>query len=225
MSLMIKEMPLEEKPRERLQKYGVSSLSNEELLAILLRCGTKNVSAKEVAMNILMSIGKLNNLNNINIQQLSAIKGVGKVKAMTIISALELGRRIYLSNETAKVRILNTQIIYELFKNQFKFETQEKFIAIYLNTKREILEYKTLYIGTVNELAAHPREIFKDAFTLSASFIIIIHNHPSGDPEPSRADKELTKQIEETGLIIGIPLIDHMIFGHNTYSSYYEHEW
>jgi len=225
MSLMIKEMPIEEKPRERLLKYGVNSLNNEELLAILLRCGTKNISAKEVAMNILMSIGKLNNLNNINIQQLSAIKGVGKVKAMTIITALELGRRIYLSNETTKVRVLNTNIIYELFKNQFKFETQEKFIVIYLNTKREIIEYKTLYIGTVNESVAHPREVFKDAFTLSASFIIIIHNHPSGDPTPSKADKELTKQIEKSGQIIGIPLIDHMIFGNNTYSSYYEHEW
>lgn len=225
MSLMIREMPIEEKPRERLLKYGVTSLSNEELLAILLRCGTKNISVKEVAMNILISIEKLNNLDNISINKLATIKGVGKVKAMTIISALELGRRIYLSNEPAKIRIKTTDIVYELFKNKFKFATQENLIAIYLNPKREIIEYKTIYIGTVDSSVAHPREIFKEAFNLSASSIIIIHNHPSGDPTPSKDDIAFTKKIEKTGEIMSIPLIDHMIFGHNSYSSYYAEKW
>ena len=225
MSLLIKELPESEKPRERLLRFGVNSLSNEELLAVLLRTGVKNHSVKDVAMSILKNLNNLNELDKISINRLADLKGVGQIKAMTIIAAVELGRRVYLQEETNKIKANSTTIIYELFKNKFKYVTQEKLIAIYFNTKLRIIEYKTIFIGTVDSSTVHPREIFKEALNLSASSIVIIHNHPSGDPTPSKNDIEFTKKIIETGQIMQIPLIDHIIFGNNIYSSYIEHKW
>ena len=222
---MIREMPHDEKPRERLLKYGATNLSNEELLAILLRTGIKNISAKGVAMNILKNYSSINDLEKTTINKLASIKGVGEIKAMIIIAAIELGRRVYLKEEKLKIKANSTDLIYELFKNKFMFVNQEKLIAIYLNVKKEIIDYKTIFVGTVDSSIGHPREVFKEALNFSASFVILIHNHTSGDPTPSKADIEFTRKIEKTGEIMSIPLIDHMIFGNNSYSSYYSDKW
>ena len=214
-----------EKPRERLLLYGASNLSNEELLSILLRTGTKNTSVKTVAMNILKELSSLNDLDKIGINRLATVKGVGEIKAMSIIAALELGRRIYLDNITKKAKLNNTEIIYEMFKNKFKYANQEKLIAIFLNIKKEMISYKTIFIGTIDGSTVHPRDVFREALNISASYIIIIHNHPSGDSTPSVKDIEFTKDIEKTGLIMSIPLIDHIIFGNNNFSSYFDSKW
>ena len=219
-------MPESEKPRERLMTYGVGSLSNEELLAILLRTGVKNISVKTVAMNVLKEISTLRDLDSISINKLANVKGVGEIKAMSILAALELGKRVYLNTgEKRKVKVMGTDIIYELFKNEFLYEKQEKVIAIYLNIKNEIIAHKTIFIGTLNASTTHPRDIYREALNLSAASLIIIHNHPSGDPTPSENDIKFTKQIEETGKIMSIPLIDHIIFGNNSFSSYYDEKW
>ncbi len=223
--MMLKELPKEEQPRERLMRYGIKKLTNEELLAILIRSGTKNYSVKDLAMIILKTLNNLTDLNKISIHKLSKIKGIGNVKAMSIIAALELGKRVYLSKETKDIKINNSELVYQTFKNKFKFETQEKLLAVYLDPKNKVIDYKIIFIGTVNSSTVHPREIFKEALNLSASKIIIIHNHPSGDPSPSIADILFTKQIIKTGEIMAIPLIDHLIIGHNKYSSYLKDKW
>lgn len=223
MTLLIKEIPKIERPRERLKKYGVNSLSNEELLAIILRTGTKNTSVKELSMNILKELDNLHDLTNLSISSLTKIKGVGEVKAITLISTIELGRRIYLdNNDQDKILLNNVSAVYELFKNKYKDTYQEEFVVVYLDTKKKLITYKTLFKGTVNESIVHPREIFKEAFKLSASSIICIHNHPSGDPTPSQSDNTLTKYIFDTSKIMLIPLLDHLIIGSNSYYSYLE---
>lgn len=218
-------MPEYEKPRERMILYGKESLSNEELLAILLRTGTKNTSVKTVAMNVLRELSSLSELESVGINKLSLVKGVGKIKAITIIAALELGKRIYLNSEPIKIKANSSDIIYNLFKSKFKYAHQEKLIAIFLNTKKEIIDSKVIFVGTVDASTTHPRDVFREALYLSATSIIMIHNHPSGDPTPSIQDIEFTKKIEETGKIMSIPLIDHIIFGNNTYSSYLVEKW
>ena len=223
--MIIKEMPTAEKPRERLIAYGKESLSNEELLAIILRTGTKNKSAKEVALAILKDLNHINELNTTSINKLSKINGVGKIKALTIIASLELGKRVYAKKDIPNIKLNNTDLVYSLFQDKFKDINQEQLIAIYLNNKNKIIEYKTIFIGTVNASIAHPREILKEALNLSATSFIVIHNHPSGDPTPSIADISFTIQIEKSANIIDIKLIDHLIFGNNTYSSYRNDKW
>ena len=222
---LIRELPEYEKPRERLLIYGVKSLSNEELLAILLRSGTKNVSVKSLAMQVLQQINGLQDLNHISINKLSNIKGIGEIKAMSIIAALELGRRIYSEANPQKVKVRGTAIIYNLFKGKFKGEVQEKLIAIYLNAKNEIIAHKVIFIGTVDASYVHPRDIYREALNLSATYVIVIHNHPSGDATPSQNDIVFTKQLVGVGEIMSIPLIDHVIFGNNSYSSYKDQKW
>lgn len=225
MSPLIKELPEQEKPRERLLHYGANNLSNEELLAIILRTGCQKTSVKELASMLLVTVGNIAKLEEISMNKLAQIKGIGIVKAITIKASLELGKRVIEGDSPLKVKANNTSIIYNLFKNKWTYKNQEQLIAVYLDVKKQILSYKTIFIGTVDSSTVHPREIFKEALNLSASFVIIMHNHPSGNATPSKNDILFTKQIIETGIIMGIPLIDHIIFGDNSYTSYYENKW
>jgi len=220
--MIIKEMANYEKPRERLLNYGAGNISNEELLAIIIRTGTKRESSKIVATKILSEYGSVENLKDANIENLKNIKGVGLVKAIEIMASIELGKRVYNSTPKKQEIFNNTTIIFNEFKSLFIGEKQEVFYALYFDSKQKLLNYKLLFKGTLNCTTVHPREIFKEAFLLSASSIIVIHNHPSGDVLPSVPDVEVTKQIEKVSNLMGIKFLDHIIMSEDKYFSFYE---
>lgn len=219
---MIKDIIKSERPRERLLEVGEKSLSNEELLSIILKTGTKNISVKDLSRKILNEIKDISNLKDMTYNKLIKIKGIGTVKAIEILASLELGRRVYYRNVKQKIKLNNTTLVFEHFKNLFIDETQENFYALYLNTKTELISYKLLFKGTINTSVVHPREIFKYAFLESANSIIVIHNHPSNNATPSKEDIELTNKLFEIGNIMAIPVIDHIIIGIDNYYSFYE---
>ena len=211
-----------EKPRERLKLYGVNSLSNIELLSILLRTGKRNKTVEDISKEVLSKINNINDLNELSIDELMSINGIKLAKACTIISALELGKRVYLSNNKKDVILNNSKIIYEYFKHLFIYEKQELLYGIFLDSKNKLITYKMIFKGTLNESVVHPREIFKEAIKASSKSIIIIHNHPSGDFTPSIIDIDFTNTMIESGKIIGIKLLDHLIFSDKGYYSFFE---
>ncbi|MEG2511297.1 MAG: DNA repair protein RadC [Bacilli bacterium] len=219
--MLVKNINDEDKPRERFLKFG-ANISNEELLAIIIRCGTKDISCKDLAQSVLNLGTCIQDLNNTTINDLIKIKGIGKSKAISILASLEFGKRVFYEKNMNNVIFNNTNKIYEYFKSNFLLLKQEYFYAVFLDTKNKLISYKLLFIGTINKSIAHPREIFKEAVKLSATYVIIMHNHPSGDCSPSKEDIELTNNIKLSGDMIGIKLIDHIIFGNNEYYSFYE---
>ena len=220
--MKVKDMPASLKPRERMIKYGVENLSDVDLLSIIFRTGTKNTNVKEVASNLLSSIGSINNLTNIGIRELSKIKGVGCVKAITLLASIELGKRVVNKEIELNMVLSNGELVNNAFKSLFINETQEKVLAIFLDTKKRLISYKVIFIGTLDKSIIHPREIFNEAIKESASSIILMHNHPSKDIEPSKEDILITNKIQECGDIIGIPLIDHIITNGKEYYSFYD---
>ena len=218
-----KNIPESDKPREWLYQYGRENLSDEELISIILKTGTKGMSVKEVSLKLLENVGDIKKLKDIGINTLMGINGIGKVKAIEIKAAIELGRRIYIENKKLGGIILNNSLkIYEYFKDLIGDKKQEYFYTVYVDTKGRYIDKKCLFVGTINNSIVHPREIFKEAYLLSANGIICIHNHPSGDPTPSKEDIMITRKIKEIGMIHGIKLIDHIIVGMDSYYSFYE---
>ena len=221
--MKIKEIPEHERPRERLLEVGASNISNEELLSILIKTGTKNNSVKDIANLVLKKIESINNLENININTFSDISGLGKVKTIELMAAIELGRRIFLmKNNNKNIIYNNPNIIYENNIYLFKGKKQEYFYCLYLDNRNNLIERKLLFMGTINRSIVHPREIFKEAYLVSASKIICMHNHPTGDITPSMEDIRLTKSLIEIGKLQGISIADHLIMGDNSYYSFYD---
>lgn len=221
--MLIKEIPESERPRERLMKYGVSSLSNEELLAILLKTGSKGISAKDLAINILKKVGSISKLKDINIHTFDDIKGLGIVKKIELVVLVELGKRIYLENNSVrKIQYTNPEIIFNDNKYLFQGLKQEYFYVFYLDSKKNLIERKLLFMGTVDRSLVHPREVFKNAYLCSASGIVCMHNHPSGDLIPSKSDLEITKTLVEIGRIQGINVLDHLIVSDKNYFSFFD---
>ena len=218
---MMKDYLITEQPRERFVKYGSKSLSDEELLAILFRTGVKDKNVKEVARDMLNSIKGIKNLNNSSYQEIAKLKGIGEVKAITLFAALELGKRV-LEEENQIIKINTGKDIFNLFKYDLAMEKQEKLIGVFLDNKNQIIAKEIIFIGTVNSSVVHAREVFKLAVKYSAVKIIIVHNHPSGNPLPSKADDIYTNSLIKSGDMIGIPVIDHIIIGKNSYYSYLE---
>ena len=218
-----KEIPNEDKPRERLLLYGTECLSNEELLMILLRTGTKNLSVKEIADNLLVYLKDIRNLRNITYNKLIGIEGIGKVKAIELLASVELARRINNNiNDVDLINCTNPTNIINYFLDLFKDKKQEEFYVLYLDNKKKYIDKKKLFVGSINTSIAHPREIFKEAYLLSASYIICIHNHPSGDSTPSREDIVITNNLKQIGELHAIYLVDHIIIGKDNYYSFYE---
>lgn len=214
----IKELIEEERPIERFLRVG-KNVSNEELLAILINHGMKNKSSKDLAINILEKLDKIEDLKNITYEELIKIDGIGTKKAVTILAALELGNRVINNRKLElKEKMTDPSILYEHYKVVLENCYQEHFYCIYLVNQKRIIKEKLLFVGTINYSIVHPREIFKEAYTLSATSIICIHNHPSLDITPSKEDKILTKNLKEVGNILGIPIIDHIIIGDGYYS-------
>lgn len=219
MKYYLHELPNDNLPRERLAKLGASSLSDYELLAIILRTGTKNESVIEMSKKLLAEFKHISNLNNTTISELMEIKGIGSTKAIELLAAIELGRRVNSLN-IAKVTIMSSQDIFNYLKYRMQSLTQEQLIAIYLNVKSEIIDTKILTIGTANQTIIDPKEVMKWALKLSSSHVVIAHNHPSGDPTPSRQDIASTDYLISFAKSLDITIVDHIIIGQNKYFSF-----
>ncbi len=223
MSYKMMDVPRSERPRERFLKQGVSSLTNQDLLSIILKNGTKGQNVQEVALLLLETFGGVDKLSNMSIVNLSKIKGIGPVKAMELLCCLELGKRIYLNSNTEVGVVLDhPEAIYKNMRYLFYGKKQEYFYCLYLNQKQQLIERKLLFMGTINRSVVHPREVFKEAYLASASSIVCVHNHPSNDLHPSREDLNFTNSLVEIGKIQGIPIADHLIIGETGYYSFYE---
>ena len=221
--LKFKNIPNSDKPRERLYMYGSEYLSNEELISIILKTGTKNYSVKEVSLKLLEYIGDITKLKDIWLLSLTSIEGIGRVKDIELKAALELGRRVYNSNNNIdRIKLNNPLVIYNYFNGILKDKKQEYFYTIYLDNKGNLLDKKCLFIGTINSSKIHPREIFKEAYLLSATSIICLHNHPSGDSTPSKEDINVTMNLKEISIIHGINFLDHIIIGNDNYYSFHD---
>lgn len=225
MKVEFKKIPNSDRPRERLYEYGSENLSNEELLAIILKTGSKKLNVKELASNILSIVGDISKLKDIGINTLMQIDGVGRVKATEIKASLEFGRRVYTSGDNlSKIEMNSANSIYKYFFKIIGDKKQEYFYCVYVDTKGNYISKKCLFVGTINSSIVHPREIFKEAYLVSANGIVCVHNHPSGDCTPSKEDILITKKIKEISLIHGINFIDHIIVGNRNYFSFYENK-
>lgn len=223
MNVKIKDLPINERPRERLINHGVENLSNEELLAIILKTGTKDTSAKGLASLILSQVENIGDLQNKNYKQLLKIKGIGPSKATVILACIELGKRI--NNKISNIQNLkadNPKVVFEYYSSLLGGKKQEHFYAIYLDNQKRVIEDKLLFIGTINKSLIHPQNIFKEAYMLDASAIICLHNHPSGNVIPSKEDINMTKKLVEIGNLFGIKVVDHIIVGSDKYYSLFE---
>ncbi|MEW9500573.1 RadC family protein [Jeotgalibacillus marinus] len=216
---MIRDYAQEDRPRERLMIQGPQSLSNQELIAIILRTGTKEESVIKLSNRLLHQFDGLRLLKEASLEEIMSIKGIGEAKAVQVMSAIEIGRRI--SNLTFEDRyvIRSPEDGANYLMNDMRFLTQEHFVALYLNTKNQVIHQQTIFIGSLNASIVHPREVFKEAFRRSAASIVCAHNHPSGDPAPSKEDINVTRRLVECGKMIGIDVLDHIIIGDKKYVS------
>lgn len=222
MSFKIKDLPDEEKPREKAILQGVENLTIPELMAIIIKTGTKEESAKDLGVRLYNEIGCTEGLRNLRLASLTRLKGIGKTKAISLMAAVELGKRINVNNIISLKKIHETKDVYFYYGSSFLFEEQEKLLALFLNSKNEVLKEKIIFMGTANQSIVHPRDIFKEAILNNAIKIIIVHNHPSGNVSPSLEDKKFTQKLKEAGELLSIPLLDHIIIGKNTYFSFLE---
>ena len=209
-------------PRERLLAKGPEQLSNQELLAILLRTGNRHHSVFELAQLILQGIKDLSQLKSMTIQELQEIKGIGLVKAIELQAMMELGQRIATANVMKKDRILSARSLAEKKMLEMGDLKQEQLVAIYLDTQNQVLLEKVIFIGCVNRSIAEPREILHHGIRLMATSLILVHNHPSGNIFPSRQDDQFTEVIQDASQLLGIRLLDHLIVSKSNYYSYRE---
>ena len=215
----IKNLPEEERPRERLARHGASVLSNAELLAILLRTGTKEESAISLAHRILVQEQGLRYLADSNVEQLSSINGIGKAKAAQIKAAIELGKRLAAFEPGADKPLKCPQDVAGLLMEEMRYLKKEHMKLVLLNVKCNLISVEEISVGSLNASIVHPREVFNPAIRKSSASIIMVHNHPSGDPSPSSEDISITARIAEAGKLIGIELVDHIIIGDGKYIS------
>ncbi|SHG78427.1 DNA replication and repair protein RadC [Thermosyntropha lipolytica DSM 11003] len=214
----IKDMPLAMRPREKMMAKGERSLSEEELLAIILGMGTKNLSALDLAKYLLVKYRGLRNLREVSLNELISEHGVGPAKAVAIKAAFELGRRAALSCNQKEV-VKSPEDVKNIVMEEMRYFDREHFRVLYLDRKNGIIFMEDISVGGLNSAVVHPREVFKNAVKMSAAAVILVHNHPSGDPFPSREDIEITQRLIEAGRILGIEVLDHIIIGDNRYCS------
>ena len=224
MALTIKELNYDDRPREKLYVKGAMELTDSELIAILLRTGTRERSALRIAEELTAEGGLIRNLARYQrVEEFDRIKGVGKVKAATILAALELGRRVACASAVEKEHITSPRDGAQYLMGKLRNENHEKFYVVLLDTKNKVLEQKQIAEGSLTCAVVHPREVYAPAVLRHAAAILVAHNHPSGDPRPSEEDRELTRALVRTGEIMGIPLLDHVVIGDGRYYSFKEH--
>lgn len=219
--MIIRELPTEERPREKLISLGSSVVSNAELLAILIGTGTKDRSALDLAAALLAAEEDgLGNLAGSTPEEICRISGMGIAKACRIIAAFELGKRLATRSLPGKVLITSPESIADLFMEEMRYYRKEFFQVLLLNSKGEIISIEKCSIGDLSSTIVHPREIFSGAVRRSAAAVVFVHNHPSGNPEPSSEDQEVTLRLIEAGKILGIRVLDHIIIGDGIYVSF-----
>ena len=209
-------------PRERLAKEGVEALSNQELLAILLRTGTRQASVFEIAQKVLSNLSSLTDLKKMTLQELQSLSGIGRVTAIELQAMIELGHRIHKHETLEMESILSSQKLAKKMQQELGHKKQEHLVALYLNTQNQIIHQQTIFIGSATRSIAEPREILHYAIKHMATSLILVHNHPSGAVAPSRNDDHVTKLVKEACDLMGIVLLDHLIVSHSNYFSYRE---
>ena len=209
-------------PRERLAKEGVEALSNQELLAILLRTGTRQASVFEIAQKVLSNLSSLTDLKKMTLQELQSLSGIGRVKAIELQAMIELGHRIHKHETLEMESILSSQKLAKKMQQELGHKKQEHLVALYLNTQNQIIHQQTIFIGSATRSIAEPREILHYAIKHMATSLILVHNHPSGAVAPSRNDDHVTKLVKDACDLMGIVLLDHLIVSHFSYFSYRE---
>lgn len=219
---MMKQMPLSERPREKALIHGVESLSNRELLALLIRSGTAGHSALDIADELLKN--GLGALGRMSFSDLCSVRGISKVKALELLAWMQLGHRMAYERIQKRDVVNDPASLISWCQKKLGALSQEHFLVIFLNPANEVLGYKVLFTGTVDVSVVHPREVFKEALNVSSSKIMVVHNHPSGHLEPSTADLMITEHLCEAGRMLRIPVVDHLIVSQNDYFSFYEHD-
>lgn len=222
-NLILRDVPNEERPRERMLQFGAHALSNAELLAILLRTGTYSESAVHLGQKVLKEAGGLRQLVDLSIEQLMKIKGIGAAKALQLKAGIELGRRLARTTLEEKIVIRSPQDVANLLSEELRYLQKEHFVCLFLNTKNHVIAQETLSIGSLNASIVHPREVFRAAIQRSSASLICVHNHPSGDPTPSPEDVQMTRRLVDAGQLIGIDVLDHIIIGDRNFVSLKEH--
>lgn len=218
--MKIKEMSTNERPIEKMVLYGKETLSNSELIAILLKTGTTKLSSLQLAERVInQNADGLRNLANITLEELMDIDGIGQAKAATVVAAVELGKRISASEAIQRGKISCVEDVVDIFMERLRYLKKEMFEVLLLDTKGNIISSENISIGDLCSSVVHPRETFKSAIKKSAAAIIFVHNHPSGDPTPSNEDISITKRLIEAGNILGISVLDHIIIGDGVFVS------
>ncbi|MFY9114507.1 MAG: DNA repair protein RadC [Dethiobacteria bacterium] len=219
---MIRDLPDEERPREKLLQSGPGALSNAELIAVILRTGNRQESAVHLAERLISKAGGLRYLPDLSLEELQAIKGIGPAKAVQIKAALELGRRVSTSFYDYEAAITSPRHVADLFMEELRYRKKEYFKLLLLNTKNRIISREEISVGSLNASIVHPREAFITPLKKSAASVILVHNHPSGDPTPSQEDLAVTQRLVDSGKLLGIEVKDHIIIGDGCYLSFKE---
>jgi DNA repair protein RadC len=214
-SIRIKDLPDGERPRERLVRDGADALKNSELIAILLRTGLKGTSVIQVAEQMLQKFGTLDNLARASVEDLRQVKGVGRDKAVTLVAAFTLARKIAKELQSHKESAVldNPDAVADLLREENRQYEVEHFQVLLLNTRRRLIRVEQISQGTLDTILVHPREVFKSAIAANASAIVLVHNHPSGDPTPSESDIKVTRDLIRAGQLLKIDVLDHVIMG------------
>lgn len=211
-SFTIHDLPLSERPRERLQRFGIEALNAQEILALILGRGIKGESVMVTAQRLLSQFGSLENIASASVEELTWVKGIGSAKAAQLKAAFELGKRVESYSDSAKGPVIKTpEDVVKWVGNSLKGKKKEHFLILLLNTRNQVMGKAEISVGSLNTSIVHPREVFKEAISASAAAIILVHNHPSGDPQPSEDDIKLTRRLVEAGEIMGIDVLDHIV--------------
>ena len=221
----IKEIPLNDRPREKMAANGAAVLTDAELIAILLRTGTAEKSAIDIASEMTADGGLYKRLAGITrLNELTNIKGLGQAKAATVLAALEIGRRIASAKPIEKIHLSCPQDVADFLMPRLRYAAKEQFVVILLNGKNKVIGTEVVSEGSLSSSVVHPREVYGPAILHHAAAIMVAHNHPSGDPKPSLEDEEVTRMLSRSGKVLGIPMIDHVIIGDGNYYSFLENE-
>lgn len=220
--LTIKDLPAGERPRERLLKNGPAALSDAELLAILIRTGSREDTAVQIAEKILTRLGDLAELPRRTVEEFCGIKGLGPAKAVTVVAAVELAKRISSRLRPEAATVSSPADAAALVMEEMRHHLREHFRAVLLDTKNRVISVEDISIGSLNASLIHPREVFRPAIQKASASLILVHNHPSGDPTPSREDMDVTRRLHEAGKLIGIEVLDHIVIGDGRFVSFRE---